>query len=208
MALDSYAGAFVPATDPRARRAGRHPDPARCRSTPAAPNLGNGDIWEAADALAMMRRTGCDGVVVGRGCLGRPWLFRELAEAFAAAPAKPPPTLGQVIEIMTEHLALLVAARGEHRGVRDFRKHTGWYLKGFEVGPPLRRALNQLESEADLRRLLDGLDRAQPFPPAAARMPRGHTHGPKLVTLPHRWLDDPDQDVVLDVDAEALVSGG
>ncbi len=171
------------------------------------PVLGNGDIWEAGDALAMMRRTGCDGVVVGRGCLGRPWLFRELADAFDGRPVTPPPSLRQVVAVMTDHLGRLVASMGEHRGVRDFRKHTAWYLKGFEVGPALRRSLNQLESAAAMADLLAGLP-DRPFPAAAARMPRGHTNGPRPVTLPHRWLDDPDEDVALGAGAESLVSGG
>ncbi len=171
------------------------------------PVLGNGDIWEAPDALAMMRATGCDGVVVGRGCLGRPWLFRELADAFAGRPITPPPSLHQIAAIMTDHLGRLVAAMGEQRGVRDFRKHTSWYLKGFEVGPGLRRALNQLESAEAMAELLAGLD-DQPFPIEAARMVRGHAHGPRPVTLPRRWLDDPDEHVVLAAGAESLVSGG
>ncbi len=172
------------------------------------PVLGNGDIWDAADALAMMDQTGCDGVVIGRGCLGRPWLFGELAAAFEGRPAPSPPTLGQVRDIMSEHLALLVEWIGERRAVREFRKFTGWYLKGYPVGPELRRSLNQMQSLAELHELLDVVDPSVPFPVEAARMPRGHTAGPRPVALPDGWLDDPDEPLTLSPGAEALVSGG
>ena len=114
------------------------------------PVLGNGDIWEASDAAAMMRETGCDGVVIGRGCLGRPWLFRELAEAFAGDPISPAPRLHEMIQIMTTHLDLLTDWLGEDRGIRDFRKHTSWYLKGFPVGSQVRQGLNQMSSRQEM----------------------------------------------------------
>lgn len=172
------------------------------------PVLGNGDIWEAQDALAMVRQTECDGVVIGRGCLGRPWLFGELAAAFEGRPIPAGPTLGGVCAHMTEHLGLLIDWAGERRGVREFRKFTGWYLKGFPVGPELRRGLNQMRSLAEMADLLGPLDPNVEFPRFAARLPRGHTAGPRPVTLPSGWLSDPDEDVVLDARAEALVSGG
>src|SRR6185295_4853158 len=73
------------------------------------PVLGNGDVWEAEDALRMMRTTGCDGVVVGRGCLGRPWLFRDLADVFEGREPQDPPDLGGVVDVMLEHARLLTA---------------------------------------------------------------------------------------------------
>jgi nifR3 family TIM-barrel protein len=107
------------------------------------PVLGNGDIWEAGDALEMMRRTGCDGVVIGRGCLGRPWLFGDIVRAHhgeAAAPARP---LGVVIDAMQRHARLLadhyIGHGGEVYAMRDFRKHTSWYVSGYPVGPEVRR---------------------------------------------------------------------
>lgn len=173
------------------------------------PVLGNGDIWEADDARAMVAATGCDGVVIGRGCLGRPWLFAELAAAFNGQPAPEPPDLGEVRAIMVEHLGLLVEWIGERRGVKEFRKFTSWYLKGFPVGPELRRSLNQFRSPGELDDLLATVDPSVPFPADAARMPRGHTAGPRRVTLPEGWLDDPDETSVrLGVEAESLVSGG
>jgi nifR3 family TIM-barrel protein len=172
------------------------------------PVLGNGDIWEASDALEMVKQTGCDGVVIGRGCLGRPWLFRELAEAFAGERTTPPPRLGEVIEIMIEHARLLVDQFGPDRGIRSFRKHTSWYLKGFVVGGDTRRRLGALESVEEIGEILTGVDVDQPFPADAARSPRGHTHGPRPVKLPHWYLRDPLSRVLLPRSAGAAVAGG
>ena len=172
------------------------------------PVLGNGDIWEADDALRMMRTTGADGVVVGRGCLGRPWIFRDLAEVFAGRPVPPRPDLGEVLDGMVEHAELLCEWMGESRGIRDFRKHTGWYLKGFPTGNEVRRILNKIESLELLRETAAGLDRTLAFPEGGMRMVRGHHGSPKDVHLPDGWLDDRDGDVVLAAGADALVSGG
>ena len=102
------------------------------------PVLGNGDIFEPGDAVAMMAATGCDGVVVGRGCLGRPWLFAELSAALSGAAALTPPTLGEVAQIIRRHGELLAAHFGEDKGMRDIRKHIAWYLHGFPAGTELR----------------------------------------------------------------------
>ena len=133
------------------------------------PVLGNGDIWEAKDAIAMVTSTGCDGVVVGRGCLGRPWLFKELAEAFAGKATTAPPDLGEVASIMVHHAQLLVKQFGSTRGIRSYRKHTSWYLKGFVAGSDVRRRLNLVESVAEVEDILAELDLTQPFPAGAAR---------------------------------------
>jgi nifR3 family TIM-barrel protein len=172
------------------------------------PVLGNGDIWEAADAIEMVDRTGCDGVVVGRGCLGRPWLFRELAEAFAGKPITPPPDLGEVASIMVHHAQLLVDQFGVARGIRSFRKHTSWYLKGFVAGSEVRRRLNLVESVDHVEAILAELDLSQPFPAGAARMTRGHAHGPRPVKLPHGFLTDRDALDELPAAAALAVSGG
>ena len=171
------------------------------------PVLGNGDIWEATDALAMVDATGCDGVVVGRGCLGRPWLFRDLAAAFAGEAPPPPPTLGEVMDTMRLHLRLLGELLGEDGACRDFRKHTSWYVTGFSVGADRRRRLSGISTYADLDRLLADLDPATPFPEAAHRMKRGHTRGPQPVALPPDWFATA-ADPMPPAGAELLVSGG
>ena len=161
----------------------------RLKQTLDIPVLGNGDIWEADDALRMMAETGCDGVVVGRGCLGRPWLFADLAAAFAGRPERVMPSLGEVATVMRRHAELLVGWwDAEREAVTDFRKHVAWYLKGFPVGSELRRALASSASLAELDDLLARLDLDQPFPAAVVGQPRGRTTGARSVTLPEGWL--------------------
>jgi len=171
------------------------------------PVLGNGDIWEASDAMTMMAVTGCDGVVVGRGCLGRPWLFRDLADAFAGRPPQRPPNLGEVTTVMVTHARLLCELFGESHGIRQFRKHVSWYLTGFPVGGEHRRGMAQLESMADLEVAVGSLDANQPFPVEAVRMARGHTNGPRPVSLPPGWLESVD-DLTPPAGGDELVSGG
>jgi nifR3 family TIM-barrel protein len=170
------------------------------------PVLGNGDIFSAADAVAMVAQTGCDGVVVGRGCLGRPWLFGDLEAAFAGRPLPPGPTLGQVSATMRRHAELLGRHMGADKGIRDMRKHIAWYLKGFPVGPELRRRLGLVGSLDELDELLAQLDPDQPFPPDADG-PRGRQGSAGRVVLPEHWLDDPD-DPAVPFGAELDHSGG
>ena len=172
------------------------------------PVFGNGDIWEADDALKMMRTTGADGVVIGRGCLGRPWIFEDLARVFDGQPLPARPNLGKVVDGMADHAELLCDWLGEPSGIRDFRKHTGWYLKGFAIGNEVRRKLNKVGSLDELRALLGGLDRTLPFPQGGMRMVRGHHGSARNVHLPQGWLDDRDDEVVVSRGAEQLVSGG
>ncbi len=171
------------------------------------PVLGNGDIWEAADALSMMDQTGCDGVVIGRGCLGRPWLFGQLAAAFEGRPIPEPPTVAEVRTIMMEHAELLVDWFGPYKGIREFRKHTAWYLKGYPVGGAIRGQLGQVESLDQLAALLATLSDA-PLPPENIRAARGHTRGPQVVALPDGWLDDPYDESVAGADGDSAASGG
>jgi nifR3 family TIM-barrel protein len=172
------------------------------------PVLGNGDIWQASDAVEMMATTGCDGVVIGRGCLGRPWLFRHLVAVFAGEPTPTPPTSGEVVAMVRRHGQLLAEWFGELSGMKELRKHTGWYLQGFSVGRPVRNALRQVSSLEELDRLLDEVDPHQPFPREVLRTPRGHTTGPKSVTMPEGWLDDADALTPPDRLADLAVSGG
>jgi nifR3 family TIM-barrel protein len=157
------------------------------------PVLGNGDIWEAGDALRMVEQTGAAGVVVGRGCLGRPWLFRDLAAAFAGETATTLPSLGEVRVTMRRHAELLCEHMGEERGCKEFRKHVSWYLKGFRAGGPLRHSLALVDSLAGLDALLAELDPDEPFPMAELGTPRGRQGSPRSrVVLPEGWLDDTD----------------
>ncbi len=157
------------------------------------PVLGNGDIWEAADALRMIEQTGADGVVVGRGCLGRPWLFRDLAAAFAGEEVATLPSLGEVATMMRRHAELLSLHMGEERGCKEFRKHVSWYLKGFPAGGDLRRDLALVDNLEELAELLTHLDADAPFPVIELGTPRGRQGSPrKSVALPEGWLDDTD----------------
>lgn len=170
------------------------------------PVLGNGDIWEATDALRMVEETGCDGVVVGRGCLGRPWLFGDLAAAFAGTPTNTIPTLGFVAGVMRDHARLLVEWIDPFIGIRLFRKHVGWYLKGYPAGPELRRTLAEVEDIDQLDRLLAMLDPDCLPHDGATSMTRGHTRGPRPVHLPQGYLEGGwDEDVP---EAELAVGGG
>ncbi len=171
------------------------------------PVLGNGDIWEGADALRMMAETGADGVVVGRGCLGRPWLFADLAAAFVGG-ERVRPNLGEVAAMMRRHAQGLVAMHRSDHGVREFRKHVAWYLKGFPVGSELRGRLAQASNLAELDDLLARLDHTQPWPQANEGSPRGRSHASeRRVTLPYGWLENPD-DPTPPTGAETDESGG
>ena len=172
------------------------------------PVLGNGDIWEAEDALRMMRQAGCDGVVVGRGCLGRPWLFRDLADVFGGREPENPPRFGVVADTMLEHARLLADWMGEQPAMRAFRKHSAWYTKGFAGSAVWREKLMRVGALAELEGILAGIDRALPFPPEAMRVKRGKHGGTQKVALPDGYLDHLDDETPPGPEAEAADSGG
>ncbi|QIK73730.1 tRNA dihydrouridine synthase DusB [Propioniciclava coleopterorum] len=154
------------------------------------PVLGNGDIWEASDALRMVDQTGAAGVVVGRGCLGRPWLFSDLARAFAGEQPLPYPKLGEVAAMLRRHAELLAGIHGERWGLIDLRKHMAWYFKGFPVGGEIRRGLATVSSFEELDALLARLDPEASMPADELGKPRGRQGTPRAhVTLPYGWLD-------------------
>ncbi len=183
--------------------------------------LGNGDIWSAGDAIRMMRETGVDGVVVGRGCLGRPWLFGDLQSAFDEYLKNPnsnaainpiQPNLGEVADAFKRHAELLVEFfESEMHACRDIRKHVAWYFKGYPVGGEFRAALSQVESLSHMDEILGTLERTQPYPGEEAEGPRGRLGGAKVCALPENWLQSRelmgDQRKVLQ-EAELGVSGG
>lgn len=177
-------------------------------AVPEIPVLGNGDIWEASDAVAMMRETGCDGVVVGRGCLGRPWLFADLVEALNGRPVPPSPVVGEMCVTMARHAAALVDLLGENIAMRDFRKHTAWYLTGYPVGGEIRRRFSSVSTLSELDDLIAELDPSLHIVDGGERIRRGHTNGPIRVALPEGYLDHLDDLTVPDDDSVMAVSGG
>jgi nifR3 family TIM-barrel protein len=169
------------------------------------PVLGNGDIWEAEDALRMMRQTHCDGVIVGRGCLGRPWLFRDLADIFNGKMPSNPPPLSEILDLMFEHAQMLADWFGERVAMHNFRKHVAWYTKGFRIPPEIRVQFMHVETVTDLIRTFEPVDRLQAFPPSAMRVVRGKATGvQRKVALPPGYLsnlDDPSPLEGADIDA-------
>ena len=188
---------------------------ARLKGATDLPVLGNGDVWLGDDAVRMMEATGCDGVVVGRGCQGRPWLFADIVAALHGSPARTRPDLDAVIEVIRRHGRMLAEEMGEDRGVRDLRKHVGWYLKGYPVGGAARADLMGIrtlaELDAGLERMRSRLPEVVDYPGDIVEGPRGRAGSPKTPRLPDGWLDSP----VLDEahremlsQAESDVSGG
>ena len=170
------------------------------------PVLGNGDIWSGADAVNMINQTGCNGVVVGRGCLGRPWLFADLVSALNGENTRVNPTLFEVRDVMLRHGQLLVEYfENEDRAMRDIRKHMAWYLKGFSVPREIRSTLGMVTSLAHMSELLSHLE-DQPYPQAVGDAPRGRTSHGRAVSLPDGWLDDPDEFANITIDD--AISGG
>ena len=178
----------------------------------SVPVLGNGDIWSAEDALRMVDETGCDGVVVGRGCLGRPWLFGDLAAAFRGEKLKAEPTLGEVAQAFKRHAELLVEFfDDEDRACRDIRKHVAWYFKGYAVGGELRASLATVGTLQQIDDLLGALDWSQHYPGADAEGQRGRAGTPKNPSLPDKWLDSrelQETDRAELTEAELNISGG
>ncbi|WP_427019110.1 tRNA dihydrouridine synthase DusB [Pseudarthrobacter sp. P1] len=158
---------------------------------PDIPVLGNGDIWSAEDAIAMVRKTGVDGVVVGRGCQGRPWLFGDLMAAFEGSDKRHRPGLKEVSDAVYRHAELLIDTfDDENKALRDIRKHMAWYFKGYVVGGELRAKLATVPTLEVLRELLDQLDPDAPYPGVDAEGPRGRAGTPKRTALPEGWLNE------------------
>jgi tRNA-dihydrouridine synthase len=172
------------------------------------PVLGNGDIWEANDAQEMMRITGCDGVVIGRGCLGKPWLFRDMVAMFNGEPIPATPKLGWVLDVMLRHAVALEAHFPPGRGIREFRKHAGWYLTGYPVGGELRKRFSEASSIAELRELSALCDENADIVEGGERFVRGHSNGPVNIVLPQGFLENLDDLVAPDDATLTHMSGG
>jgi nifR3 family TIM-barrel protein len=179
---------------------------------PETPVLGNGDIWSAQDAKRMLDETGARGVVIGRGCLGRPWLFGQIRAAFAGVDVPHEPDAGTIVDLMRRHAELLVQMHGsEFKGCQEMRKHMAWYLKGIVVGSETRGALALIDSLTQLDDLLNTVERDQQLTDDIAHSPRGRTTPDRKVNLPDGWLNSQsmsanEQETVRE--AELSVSGG
>jgi nifR3 family TIM-barrel protein len=154
----------------------------------SVPVLGNGDVWQAEDAVRMMRETGCDGVVIGRGCLGRPWFFGELHAALTGRPLPAPPSIGEVCDVVLEHATALVELDGERMALLAMRKHVGWYFHDVDLGSERRHALLAATTLAELAGALDEIAASGLALPDQPR-PRGPSGGPRRVVLPEGWLE-------------------
>lgn len=179
---------------------------------PNTPVLGNGDIWAAHDAQRMLSETGARGVVIGRGCLGRPWLFGQIRSSFSGHAVPPEPTSGVILDLMKRHAVLLTEMHAdEFYGCREMRKFMAWYLKGLVVGTEVRSALGLINSLSEMNDLLATIDRDQQLTTDIAHAPRGRTTPTKKVNLPDGWLNSQslsadEQSTVRE--AELSVSGG
>jgi tRNA-dihydrouridine synthase B len=103
------------------------------------PVIGNGDIRTVADAMRMLCRTGCDGIMIGRGCLGNPWIFKDIVSCHRGCSHVSAPTPGEREKVIRAHLAMVLGVMGEPAGVRYFRKHLLWYTKGLHGGSRFRQ---------------------------------------------------------------------
>ncbi len=121
----------------------------------SVPVIANGDIFSGEDALAIRAATGCDGIMVGRGCKGNPWLFREIKAALAGQPIPKRPGVDEVAAMLLRHAALCVKYKEEYTGIREMRKHAGWYTAGMRGATKLRDAVNHVTTLSQLETLVD-----------------------------------------------------
>ncbi|WP_422485675.1 tRNA dihydrouridine synthase DusB [Gudongella sp. DL1XJH-153] len=117
------------------------------------PVIGNGDIFKAQDALLMMERTGCDGVAIGRGAMGNPWIFRQINQLLEGKnPDKPSPA--EVLETSIRHMNMVCEFKGERIGVREMRKQLAWYIKGMKNSNEIKNRINTMEDKNEIESLL------------------------------------------------------
>ena len=149
------------------------------------PVIGNGDIRRPADALAMMEQTGCDAVMIGRGALGRPWIFRQIEDFLQTRQTPPEPPLQEKFDVLRWHVAEEITLHGERRGILRMRRHMGWYVRGLPDAAELRQRLMTAIDYRQVSEMLSDYEHAHPFadatPPGndpGAAQPLSHTRGP------------------------------
>lgn len=128
---------------------------ARVKEAVSIPVFGNGDVTDAVICKKMYEETGCDLVLIGRGSYGRPWIFEEINEYFKTGEILPEKSLEQRLEILTEHINLIVSLKGESKGMREARKHAVWYLKGIQNAAYYRNRCGMLSTIDDFHHLVD-----------------------------------------------------
>ena len=123
----------------------------------SVPVIGNGDVMSGQDAIDMMQRTGCDGVMMARGALGNPWIFRDATALWKGEELPEAPTDEERIKMLLKHLDLIIEDKGERIAVREIRKHVGWYIKGMHGAAAFRREVNGIDDAAVMRAAIEAL---------------------------------------------------
>lgn len=119
------------------------------------PVIGNGDVTSGESAVKMREETGCDGIMIGRGAQGNPWIFRDLLEYDRTGQMPPRPNARELREMMLRHARLQIEFKGDYLGIREMRKHVAWYTKGLKGSSKLRDEINRVESYEELEALLE-----------------------------------------------------
>ena len=127
----------------------------RVKEAVSIPVIGNGDVTSGERALAMREQTGCDGVMIGRGAQGNPWIFHELVEYDRTGVLPPRPSKEVIKATMLRHARLQIEFKGDYLGIREMRKHVAWYTKGMKGSAKLRDEITPVESYEELKQLLD-----------------------------------------------------
>ena len=119
------------------------------------PVIGNGDVTDGASAAAILKQTGCDGVMVGRAARGNPWIFAQILHFLKTGETLTRPELAEVKRQILEHAELMLACKGEYTAIREMRKHVSWYSAGYPHSAKIRQRINEVESMEELREVMD-----------------------------------------------------